>query len=168
MGAYLRLHPETAREELSLALFAVPQFMEEATTFALSRRTRVDIDLWPEPVAPYRAEDIQLFVFAKAMLKEDGFMQQLPEYYERLVPDARSSLDDEFPDAVGDWAAIRAACAKRYDDSINRIDQWLTDTGPKLSAPKARIFDILDDDPLDFRVAFGQILVGRVARCEPG
>jgi hypothetical protein len=118
--------------------------------------------------APYRAEDIQLFVFAKAMLKEDGFMQQRPEYYERLVPDARSSLDDEFPDAVGDWAAIRAACAKRYDDSINRIDQWLTDTGPKLSAPKARIFDILDDDPLDFRVAFGQILVGRVARCEPG
>jgi hypothetical protein len=70
--------------------------------------------------------------------------------------------------AAGDWAAICAAAEAWYAAHIKKIDKWISEVGPQLGRPKERILEILDGDLHDFRSAFGNILVNRLAKCEPG
>ncbi|PSO23146.1 hypothetical protein C7G41_33085 [Bradyrhizobium sp. MOS002] len=177
MGALLRTRPTFRAEDLTLALFAIPQVGKDTIEFARSRRSPKSFELHPEPIKPYSAEDIQLCVFAKMMLAEGGFLRQRPEFFEKLNADAREMLAVKFkqaPDnwaeicAAGDWTAICTAAEAYYAARIKKIDKWITEVGPQLSRPKERIFEVLDGDLHDFRAAFGNILKNRLAKCEPG
>jgi len=177
MGALLRTRPTFKADDLTLALFAIPSIVRETIEFARSRRSPESFDLLPKPAKPYRAEDIQLCVFAKTMLAQGGYLQQRPELFGRLNAEAREMLAVKFPQApddwaeicaAGDWTAICAAAAAWYAARIKKIDKWIADVGPQLGRPKERILDILDNDLHDFRAAFGNILANRLAKCEPG
>jgi hypothetical protein len=177
MGALLRTRPTFRAEDLTLALFAIPQVGKDTIEFARSRRSPKSFELHREPIKPYSAEDIQLCVFAKMMLAEGGFLRQRPEFFEKLNAEAREMLAVKFkqaPDnwaeicAAGDWTAICTAAEAYYAARIKKIDKWITEVGPQLSRPKERIFEVLDGDLHDFRAAFGNILKNRLAKCEPG
>jgi len=109
MGALLRTRPTFKADDLTLALFAIPSIVRETIEFARSRRSPESFDLLPKPAKPYRAEDIQLCVFAKTMLAQGGYLQQRPELFGRLNAEAREMLAVKFPQAPDDWAEICAA-----------------------------------------------------------
>jgi hypothetical protein len=177
MGVLLRTRSAFKAEDLTLALFAIPQVAKDTIDFARSRRSPESFDLYPDPVKPYRAEDIQLCVFAKMMVAEGGFLRQRPEFLDTLNAEAREMLAVKFPQApddwteicaAGNWTAICAAVEAWYAARIKKIEKWIADVGPQLGRPKGRIFEVLDHDLHDFRAAFGQILANRLAKCEPG
>jgi len=177
MGVVLRLRPTFKKEDLTLALFAIPQIAKDTLKFTRSRRAKIKVDLKPDPIHPYSGEDIQLCVFAKTMLTKGGYLQQRPEFFGKLGAETRELLAQKFhqaPDdwdqicATGNWTAICAAVEAWYTSRIARIEKWIKDAGPRLSRPKARIVEVLNNDLHDFRVAFGEILKMKLAKCEPG
>ncbi len=168
MGAILKTRPHFPENDLGLALLVVPTILSDTVEFARGRRNSVTTKTFPDGIKPYGAEDTLLYVFAKAMVAKGGFLRQRPEFYDCLNPEARAMLAAEFPEAIGDWVAICEASEERYAARISNIDRWIVELGPQTSRQKARVVQILDNDLDDFRNAFGNILVARLAKCEPG